>query len=68
MIADSSTAADSLFQTKAGRSVVGGGGIAPDVIVKDEGSYPLAASILRSGAYFKFVQQNNDNTLLLMKF
>ena len=60
MIADSSTIADSLFQTKAGRSVVGGGGIAPDVIVKDEGSYPLAASILRSGAYFKFVQENND--------
>ena len=60
LIADSSTVADSLFQTKAGRSVVGGGGIAPDVIVRDEGSYPLAASILRSGAYFKFVQENND--------
>jgi carboxyl-terminal processing protease len=60
LIADSSTVADSLFLTKAGRSVVGGGGIAPDIIVKDEGSYPLAASILRSGAYFKFVQENND--------
>jgi carboxyl-terminal processing protease len=60
LIADSSTIADSLFQTKAGRSVIGGGGIAPDVIVKDEGSYPLAAAILRSGAYFKFVQENND--------
>ena len=60
LIADSSTVADSLFQTKAGRTVVGGGGIAPDVIVKDEGSYPLASSILRSGAYFKFVQENND--------
>ncbi|MDA1363889.1 MAG: S41 family peptidase, partial [Candidatus Marinimicrobia bacterium] len=60
LIADSSTVADSLFQTKAGRSVIGGGGITPDVIVKDEGSYPLAASILRSGAYFKFVQENND--------
>ena len=60
LIADSATVADSLFQTKAGRTVVGGGGIAPDVIVKDEGSYPLAASILRSGAYFKFVQENND--------
>ena len=60
LIADSSAVADSLFLTKAGRSVVGGGGIAPDVIVKDEGSYPLAASILRSGAYFKFVQENND--------
>ena len=59
LIADSFTVADSLFLTKAGRSVVGGGGIAPDVFVKDEGSYPLAASILRSGAYFKFVQENN---------
>ena len=60
LIADSSTIEDSLFLTKAGRTVVGGGGIAPDIIVKDEGSYPLAASILRSGAYFKFVQENND--------
>ena len=60
LIADSEATADSLFQTKAGRTVVGGGGITPDLIVKDEGSYPLAASILRSGGYFKFVQENND--------
>ena len=51
---------DSLFQTKAGREVVGGGGIAPDKIIKDEGSYPLAASILRNRGYFKFVQQNSN--------
>ncbi len=60
LIADSSTLTDSLFQTKAGRSVVGGGGISPDLNITDEGSYPLAAAILRSGAYFKFVQQNSD--------
>ena len=60
LIADSTANADSLFQTMAGRTVVGGGGITPDLIIKDEGSYPLAASILRSGAYFKFVQENND--------
>ena len=60
LIANTSSAADSLFQTKAGRTVIGGGGIAPDLTVKDEGSYPLAASILRNGAYFKFVQQNSD--------
>ena len=60
LIADSAAAPDSLFQTKAGRTVVGGGGITPDLIIKDEGSYPLAASILRSGGYFKFVQENND--------
>ena len=60
LIANTSSAADSLFQTKAGRTVIGGGCIAPDLTVKDEGSYPLAASILRNGAYFKFVQQNSD--------
>ena len=60
LIANSSTTPDSLFQTKAGRTVKGGGGIAPDIVVKDEGSYPLAAAILRNGAYFKFVQQNSN--------
>ena len=60
LIANSSTVVDSLFQTKAGRTVVGGGGIGPDIVVKDEGSYPLAASILRSRGYFKFVQENNN--------
>jgi len=60
LIASTSSTADSLYQTKAGRTVIGGGGIAPDLNVKDEGSYPLAASILRNGAYFKFVQQNSD--------
>ena len=60
LIASTSSKADSLYQTKAGRTVIGGGGIAPDLTVKDEGSYPLAASILRNGAYFKFVQQNSD--------
>ena len=37
----------------------GGGGIFPDIEVKDEGEYPLASAILRNGAYFKFVQQNS---------
>lgn len=60
LIANSSAIADSLFQTKAGRTVKGGGGISPDIVVTDEGSYPLAAAILRNGAYFKFVQQNSD--------
>jgi carboxyl-terminal processing protease len=60
LIASSSTISDSLFQTKAGRTVKGGGGISPDIVVTDEGSYPLAAAILRNGAYFKFVQQNSD--------
>ena len=60
LIANTSSEVDSLFQTKAGREVVGGGGIAPDKIIKDEGSYPLAASILRNRGYFKFVQQNSN--------
>ncbi|HIF29997.1 MAG TPA: S41 family peptidase [Candidatus Marinimicrobia bacterium] len=60
LIADNSLVADSLYQTMAGRTVLGGGGISPDVIVKDEGSYPLAASILRNGGFFRFVQQSSD--------
>jgi len=60
LIADNSLVADSLYQTMGGRTVLGGGGISPDVIVKDEGSYPLAASILRNGGFFRFVQQYSD--------
>ena len=60
LIADNSLVADSLYQTMGGRTVLGGGGISPDVIVKDEGSYPLAASILRNGGFFRFVQQSSD--------
>ena len=60
LIADGALAADSLFQTMAGRNVLGGGGISPDITVKDEGSFPLAASILRNGGYFRFVQQSSD--------
>ena len=59
LVANSLVVSDSLFQTKAGREVVGGGGIYPDVEVSDEGAYPLASAILRNGAYFKFVQQNS---------
>ena len=60
LIVNSTTTSDSLFQTKSGRKVKGGGGITPDIVIKDESSYPLAASILRNGAYFKFVQKNSD--------
>lgn len=60
LIADSDIVPDSLFQTMSGRPVLGDGGISPDVIVKDEGSYPLAASILRNGGYFRFVQQSSN--------
>ena len=60
LIVNFTTTSDSLFQTKSGRKVKGGGGITPDIVIKDEGSYPLAASILRNGAYFKFVQKNSD--------
>tara|TARA_B100000965_G_C19597138_1_gene760776 strand:+ start:786 stop:2459 length:1674 start_codon:yes stop_codon:yes gene_type:complete len=60
LIADNDIVPDSLFQTMSGRPVLGDGGISPDIIVKDEGSYPLAASILRNGGYFRFVQQSSD--------
>ena len=59
LVASSEADSDSLFQTKSGRKVSGGGGIFPDIEVKDEGEYPLASAILRNGAYFKFVQQNS---------
>ena len=59
LVANSEADSDSLFQTKSGRKVSGGGGILPDIEVKDEGEYPLASAILRNGAYFKFVQQNS---------
>ena len=59
LVANSEADSDSLFQTKSGRKVSGGGGIFPDIEVKDEGEYPLASAILRNGAYFKFVQQNS---------
>ncbi len=59
LVANSEANSDSLFQTKSGRKVSGGGGIFPDIEVKDEGEYPLASAILRNGAYFKFVQQNS---------
>ena len=59
LVANSQADSDSLFQTKSGRKVSGGGGIFPDIEVKDEGEYPLASAILRNGAYFKFVQQNS---------
>ena len=61
LMANTDSAADSLYQTKAGRTVLGGGGISPDMVVKDEEkSYPLAASIARNGGYFRFVQQSSD--------
>ena len=60
LMANTDSTADSLYLTKAGRTVLGGGGISPDIVVKDEGSYPLAASILRNGGYFRFVQQSSD--------
>ena len=60
-MANTDSAADSLYQTKAGRTVLGGGGISPDMVVKDEEkSYPLAASIARNVGYFRFVQQSSD--------
>ncbi len=60
LLTDKATVEDSLFTTKAGRKVLGGGGIAPDILVENLESYPLAVSILRNGGFFRFVQQTSD--------
>ena len=60
LIADKDAVSDSLFTTKRGRTVSGSGGITPDILIKDDGSYPLAASALREGAFFRYVQTHTD--------
>ena len=60
LLKDKATVEDSLFTTKAGRKVLGGGGIAPDILVENLEQYPLAVSILRNGGFFRFVQQTSD--------
>ena len=60
LLTDKAAIEDSLFTTKAGRKVFGGGGIAPDVLVENKEAYPLAVSILRNGGFFLFVQQTSD--------
>ena len=54
------TKEDSLFTTKGGRKVLGGGGITPDILVENDEQYPLANAIYRDGGFFRFAQQTSD--------
>ena len=45
---------DEIFRTDLGRKVYGGGGITPDVVVKDEEVAPFAQFLLARNAYLSF--------------
>tara|TARA_A100001037_G_scaffold270992_1_gene266225 strand:- start:1865 stop:3337 length:1473 start_codon:yes stop_codon:yes gene_type:complete len=54
------TIEDSLFTTKGGRKVRGGGGITPDILIENNEQYPLANAIYRDGGFFRFAQETSD--------
>ena len=54
------TIEDSLFTTKGGRKVRGGGGITPDILIENNEQYPLANAIYRDGGFFRFAQQTSN--------
>ncbi|MBH49317.1 MAG: hypothetical protein CMG69_00980 [Candidatus Marinimicrobia bacterium] len=51
------TEIDSLYYTSGGRLVKGGGGISPDLKIKNFEYGPLTTACWRKGMYFSFVQQ-----------
>ena len=51
---------DSLFKTKGGRSVKGGGGIVPDFIVEDIPVGPLTRECWRKSYFFSFARENKN--------
>lgn len=46
-----------LFKTKSGRIVFGGGGITPDIIIKQDTITPLSVHIRRKNMFFQYVNQ-----------
>ena len=60
LLSSDRTEEDSLFTTKGGREVRGGGGITPDILIEDSKQYPLANAIYRDGGFFRFAQQSSD--------
>ncbi len=60
LLSSERTEEDSLFTTKGGREVRGGGGITPDILIEDSKQYPLANAIYRDGGFFRFAQQSSD--------
>jgi carboxyl-terminal processing protease len=51
---------DSLFVTKGGRNVQGGGGIVPDIEIEAEEILPLVSRLLSKSLFFAFATQHRD--------
>ncbi|MFC1484392.1 S41 family peptidase [Candidatus Neomarinimicrobiota bacterium] len=51
---------DSLFVTKGGRNVQGGGGIVPDIEIESEQISPLVSKLLSKSQFFAFATQHRD--------
>ncbi len=51
---------DTLFTTKTGRSVKGGGGIYPDVVIDDDKVGPLTRECWRKSYFFSFARDNKN--------
>ena len=51
---------DTIFYTKGGRKVSGGGGITPDHKVELESPLPILSASWRQGLFFNFVQKNKN--------
>ena len=49
---------DSIFSTKGGRTVKGGGGIRPDHVVDEEDLPPLTLECWRKGLFFSYAQKH----------
>ena len=60
LLADT-TKMDSIYYTKGGRMVSGGGGITPDHIVELDKVSPILAASWRNGLFFNFVQKHKTD-------
>lgn len=52
---------DSVYSTKGGRIVKGGGGISPDYIVENDQDGPLTRECWRKGFFFTFAHENKNS-------
>jgi len=54
------TAQDTVFETRGGRTVTGGGGITPDYHIELKSPEPILSACSRQGVFFSFVQKNKQ--------